>query len=812
MIDSFLRTDLPAHLEKIGLRDAVRDDLHEDFAVRTTDWVVVACFVYRVVVAPFALIGGLSTLGTTAEKYLPVVVGLMLWNGLLAVGVLRPRLRTFMSNQAFATIDIAPAALVNLWGAAILPKGALLQPYHDVFWIYAMGTVAVWTALKGARFGLWLVVGGGLVQLGMVAINQAPIAGPGVGHILARFGWLVSAVPLPVVIMRLARQGVGLGNAEGRRAGRALERIQALRLIHDTVLQTLAQIAQRAVASEVPIEERTRHIHRLAADQVASLDRAILLDDQQRTGLVDGLQDLVRRLDVQNLRVELVTADLAADPPRAVADRLLAATREALTNVGKHAGVDRAVIHAATNGAGYEVTIRDHGRGFDATARRSGVGIPESIHRRMTEVGGHAAIWSEPGGGTRVKLVVNFDAVRKMRIGVAPHAAIALSPTTSTSVDALTNQALAWFVVVALTYRVALSPLQVSGLFANLDGRQEWLFLVAVVGVLAFDFALLIALLLGRFARVFRSWALVAVDLGLTAGLNLWSAYQLPEGTLLAPGHEVLWGYTLGAVAFWTGLRGVRAGAAIVAGGLILLVVMTIANHTALSVGVLPQLVTRQGWLIATFAIAWLLTRLARRGAQQAVDEGIKTGLAIERAWALRDLYSSVSRSLLAITVKTQSVISRDDLMDIRGIALDEVARLRSTIDHSRSGSRFAADLGRLVATFRSGGLRIELVTSQLAADPPSAVSNAFLSAVDGVLQAVVNHASVFHAVVRASSTGEGFEVVIRDHGLGTLKQADVARRLADAGMSHVGGSAKIRSEPGNGTRTQLSWRSPTAG
>ncbi|TDB77932.1 ATP-binding protein [Micromonospora sp. KC723] len=808
---NLLRKHLPAHLERIGLRDPAGDELHQRFAVRSADWVVVACFVHRIVATPLVLIGGLSTIGPTADRYGPVVVGLMVWNVFLTVGVLRQRIRPFLAGRAFAVVDLALAAGVNLWGAAVLPQGELLHPYKDVYWIYAMGTVAGWTALKGVRAGLWLAAAGGILLLGMVGLNGASLSGAGWGHLLSRFGWLLSAVPLPLIVLRLGRQGAGLGNTEGRRAGRALERIRALRTMHDTVLQTLAQIAQRAVAVDLPAGERARHIHRLAAEQLAGLDRAIRADDRDRTGLVDGLQGLVRRFGEGNLRVDLLADELAADPPPAVTAGLLAAVQEALTNVRKHARTDRAIVRAATTGRGYEVVIRDYGRGFDPEAHRSGVGISESVYRRMAEIGGRASIWSEPDRGTRVRLAVDFGAAsRARRFGIAPHAAITLGPTTSTSVDALTNQALAWFIVAALAYRVALSPLQVGTLFANLDPRRAWLFFAAIVGVFAFDLALLIVLLMGRFGRLFRSRALLVVDVGLTAGLNIWSAFLLPAGTLLAPGHEVLWGYMLGAVAFWTGLRGVRTGLAVVVGGIPLQLAMAAANQTALSPGLWPQLVARQGWLAATVVIAWLLTRLARRGAQRAVDEGIKTGLAIERTWALRDLYAEVARSLTAITARTCQPVTHEDLMDIRGTALDQVNRLREVIDQERGGGprfRLAAELSRLAGTFRSHGLRVELVTSQLTSDPPPEVREAIVAAVAEALRGVAGHAAVAHAVVRASNADDGFEISVRDHGLGSPAQMQASGALINDRLATVGGLAEIRCERGNGTRIRLRWR-----
>jgi signal transduction histidine kinase len=87
------------------------------------------------------------------------------------------------------------------------------------------------------------------------------------------------------------------------------------------------------------------------------------------------------------------------------------AAHEALTNVVKHAGVDRAVVRAATVDDGTRVTVRDHGQGFDpaavqADATGARFGVRQSIKARMADAGGTAVVDSSPGRGTRVELWV----------------------------------------------------------------------------------------------------------------------------------------------------------------------------------------------------------------------------------------------------------------------------------------------------------------------------------------------------------------------------------------------------------------------
>ena len=83
---------------------------------------------------------------------------------------------------------------------------------------------------------------------------------------------------------------------------------------------------------------------------------------------------------------------------------LLAAAREALVNVAKHAGVDHAVVRLRAAGHGVELVVRDDGKGFEMATTAAGFGTEESIRARLVEAGGRATISSEPGLGTRVAL------------------------------------------------------------------------------------------------------------------------------------------------------------------------------------------------------------------------------------------------------------------------------------------------------------------------------------------------------------------------------------------------------------------------
>jgi signal transduction histidine kinase len=86
------------------------------------------------------------------------------------------------------------------------------------------------------------------------------------------------------------------------------------------------------------------------------------------------------------------------------AGAIVDATREALTNVSKHADVRDATVHVRVADDGLEVVISDIGRGFDASTTAGGIGQRQSIRERMEAVGGRAQIESTRGAGTRVTL------------------------------------------------------------------------------------------------------------------------------------------------------------------------------------------------------------------------------------------------------------------------------------------------------------------------------------------------------------------------------------------------------------------------
>lgn len=173
------------------------------------------------------------------------------------------------------------------------------------------------------------------------------------------------------------------------------------RTLHDGVLQTLALVARRTstVDPELAAVARTsdRELRAWLYGRAADGERA----------------DLAARLRAAADRVAAgydlpVTVNVLADtePRPAVADAVVGAVGEALTNAAKHAAATRVVVYveADDDGAVF-ATVRDDGCGFDAmAARAAGRGIVRSIDERLALVGGRAELVSAPGEGTEVRL------------------------------------------------------------------------------------------------------------------------------------------------------------------------------------------------------------------------------------------------------------------------------------------------------------------------------------------------------------------------------------------------------------------------
>jgi signal transduction histidine kinase len=194
------------------------------------------------------------------------------------------------------------------------------------------------------------------------------------------------------------------------------ERGRWARELHDETLQELASLrvllsGARRSGDDARLREAVDDALDIVTNGVANL-RALITELRpaalDEIGLAAALESLAARASNQmDLDVELVV-DLPlarGDEPgrlaheiESVAYRLV---QEALTNVSKHAGTDRAEVHVREVSGALEITVRDRGRGFAPDGRGAGFGLI-GMQERVALVRGVLDVRSQPGTGTTI--------------------------------------------------------------------------------------------------------------------------------------------------------------------------------------------------------------------------------------------------------------------------------------------------------------------------------------------------------------------------------------------------------------------------
>ena len=102
-----------------------------------------------------------------------------------------------------------------------------------------------------------------------------------------------------------------------------------------------------------------------------------------------------------------IVVDPSIDVSRGTKEALLRIVREAVTNASRHGGANRVRVELS-NGDTLRLVVSDDGGGFDtsAAARESdGFGLA-TMTERVHGLGGELRIFSLPGSGTRLEVVL----------------------------------------------------------------------------------------------------------------------------------------------------------------------------------------------------------------------------------------------------------------------------------------------------------------------------------------------------------------------------------------------------------------------
>jgi signal transduction histidine kinase len=107
------------------------------------------------------------------------------------------------------------------------------------------------------------------------------------------------------------------------------------------------------------------------------------------------------------------TAEIASDCQVAVADplaeevslALFRIVQEALTNVVKHSQATAVHVKLFAKGDRLHLQVLDNGKGFEPNKNTTGFGL-QGIRERAMTLGGYCQLWSAPGAGCRVRVIV----------------------------------------------------------------------------------------------------------------------------------------------------------------------------------------------------------------------------------------------------------------------------------------------------------------------------------------------------------------------------------------------------------------------
>ncbi|RZS37805.1 histidine kinase/DNA gyrase B/HSP90-like ATPase [Herbihabitans rhizosphaerae] len=319
----------------------------------------------------------------------------------------------------------------NAWFAYRFPRGGRLVP-ADIAVMCAVCLSQPWTtpaATSAEGTVLWMLAGVAMTVMtyawllpprtyvvATVLLVTAQLAGYAIAApdrwlSGAPFQlWIVVEAGLSWMLYRMLRRGAR--NADSLVAQRESARRTAaiadarrsdereyLAALHDTASATLLMVGNGAVGGR----------RELAAQ--ASRDLDVI---SGRIGTASGEVDLVATLREAAAHTPLTVRWQLPERlsvPAVEAAALANGTREALTNVVRHAHVDEASVSLSHNGNHVTVRITDDGVGFDpASLNGDRYGVTRSLVQRMERIGGHAEVISRPGAGTTVTLTCDLTA------------------------------------------------------------------------------------------------------------------------------------------------------------------------------------------------------------------------------------------------------------------------------------------------------------------------------------------------------------------------------------------------------------------
>ncbi|MFC3762859.1 sensor histidine kinase [Tenggerimyces flavus] len=277
-------------------------------------------------------------------------------------------------------------------------------PYSLIFlpFVVAVYTAARYLPLAQAAPASFLVL---LALLAHLFTNDAALNSfAGLGPATA---WVVVPFALGTTI-RIYRENQTRERAESLRQRVDDERLRVAQEVHDIVGHGLAAIKMQAdvalhVLAKKPEQAQTalEAISRTSGDALEELRATLAVvrrtgdDDRSPTPSLSRLNGLLKRMDDAGVRIELSTSGDERPLPDLVDLTGYRIVQEALTNVLRHSGADRAKLGLTYETGAVTIVISNPVNG--APSPGSGSGIP-GMRERVTSLGGTFAAGPDAEG------------------------------------------------------------------------------------------------------------------------------------------------------------------------------------------------------------------------------------------------------------------------------------------------------------------------------------------------------------------------------------------------------------------------------
>lgn len=194
-------------------------------------------------------------------------------------------------------------------------------------------------------------------------------------------------------------------------SSRAAERARIARDLHDvlghhlTALSLRLEVASHVSAGRALEEiERAREIARLLLSDVRGVVTAFR--DGDALDLEPALALVGRSIATPAVRIDVTPGLRVTDA--AVAETVLRAVQEIVTNAARHAQARRLEVSVRAAGDGVEIDARDDGRGAASVAEGNGL---RGMRERVTARGGSMTVDTAPGAGFRLLVRLPLEAV-----------------------------------------------------------------------------------------------------------------------------------------------------------------------------------------------------------------------------------------------------------------------------------------------------------------------------------------------------------------------------------------------------------------